>query len=231
MVRRPADTRPGAAAPWGRLPAAGRRELTLERVAGALRKAGQDGEPPPPPLGAPRPSAVLVALFEDSGEVRTVLTRRSDSLRSHRGEISFPGGRIEPGETAFETACREATEEVGLDAGLVRPAGWLQPLSTFSSASFITPVVGILKNRPSLVANRHEVARIFDVAVADLVSDGVYHEEIWTVDGSGSFPVKFFEVARETVWGATARVLFELCCLLLGAVLGTPPPPGIVKRR
>jgi 8-oxo-dGTP pyrophosphatase MutT (NUDIX family) len=178
---------------------------------------------------------VLVTLFEEAGEARTVLTRRSAGLRAHAGEVSFPGGRIDPGETPLEAACREAGEEVGLDRATVHPVGWLRPLLTFSSMSQIVPVVAVLDRRPTLSANEAEVARVFDVALADLVADGAFSEERWTVpgrvvevagDGTGavtgddigdrSFPVWFFEVATETVWGATARVLFELVCLVLG---------------
>jgi 8-oxo-dGTP pyrophosphatase MutT (NUDIX family) len=137
--------------------------------------------------------------------------------------VSFPGGRIEAGETPLDAALREACEEVSLDPAAVRPAGWLRPLLTFSSMSLIVPVVAVLDRRPALSANEAEVARAFDVALADLVADGAFFEERWRVPGrvvegsqDDSFPVWFFEVATETVWGATARILFELLCLVLG---------------
>lgn len=201
-------------------------------VEAALARAGQAGDPRGevlvpvdvgPAAGPAASSAVLVALFEERGEVRTVLTRRSAALRAHSGEVSFPGGRIDDGEGPLEAACREAAEEVALDPAAVQPAGWLRPVLTLSSTSLILPVVGVLGGRPRLVANEAEVARVFDVALADLVADGAFHEERWTVpgrrvDGSpdGSFPVWFFDVATETVWGATARIIFELVCLVLG---------------
>jgi 8-oxo-dGTP pyrophosphatase MutT (NUDIX family) len=171
------------------------------------------------------PSAVLVALFEEDGEARAVLTRRSDRLRSHRGQVSLPGGRIEPGETVEAAALREAAEEVGMDPGTVRFEGWLDPVVTYGSSSLMLPVVGSLGRRPSLVANPTEVDRVFDVALSDLVADGVFHEERWTVPGrpvggsaDGSFPVWFFEVAGETVWGATARILVDLLASVLAPV-------------
>jgi 8-oxo-dGTP pyrophosphatase MutT (NUDIX family) len=188
-------------------------------------------------------AAVLVALYDEGGEARTVLTRRSAALRAHRGEVALPGGRIDPGEGPVEAALREAAEEVALDPASVRPAGWLDPVVTFSSTSLILPVVGALPGRPDLVANEAEVARVFDVALADLVADGAFHEERWRVPGrrvggspDGSFPVWFFEVAGETVWGATARILYELVCLVLGVgpaaggagVPGVGGPHGIV---
>jgi 8-oxo-dGTP pyrophosphatase MutT (NUDIX family) len=188
------------------------------------------------------PSAVLVALFEEAGEARVILTRRSQNLRFHQGEVSFPGGRCDPGESAAQCALREAREETGLDPGLVTVTGELSPLATFSSDSFITPVVGVVEGRPPMKANPAEVDLVFDVELAALVADGVFREERWyfrvPADGGqpvratealeppdasaapevpgrklapdGSFPVWFFELPGDTVWGATARVLMEL---------------------
>ena len=150
-----------------------------------------------------------------------VLTRRSSGLRSHRGQVSFPGGRIDPGEDAAAAARREAFEEVGL-APAAEVVGWLHPLFTMSAGSFISPVVGVLPGRPVLVPNPAEVARAFDVALADLVADGVFHEERWAHQPGrpppgpdGRRAVWFFDVDGETVWGATARVLVELLSLVL----------------
>jgi len=170
-------------------------------------------------------SAVLVALFEEAGEARVVLTRRSSALRSHRGEVSFPGGRTEPGEGPVAAALRESQEEVGLDPGLVEVVGWLHPLLTFSSGSLVVPVVGVLAERPVLVPNPGEVERAFDAALAEFVADGVFTEERWSIPGrpgsgeDGSFPLWFFAVAGETVWGATARMLMELLALVVGVEL------------
>lgn len=238
VVPRPPTARPGAPAPWAHLAPAARRGISLAAVEDALRRAGRGGEPPAPGPGPhasdvgmpwhPRAAAaVLVALFEEGGEVRTVLTRRSAELRTHTGQVSFPGGRVDSGEDVVDAARREATEEVGLDAAGVRAFGWLRPVATYSSGSLIVPVVGALAAPPVLRPNPAEVARAFHVPLADLVADGVFHEERWTVPGrpgalagDGSFPVWFFDVATETVWGATARMLYDLLCL----VLGVAPP-------
>ena len=182
------------------------------------------------------PSAVLVALYEENGEAGVVLTRRAKALRYHRGEVSFPGGRQDRGETPEQCALREAHEETNLDRALVEIVGRLSPLTTFSSQSWITPVVGVLRDKPELSPSPLEVERVLYVELAALVSDGVFREERWPVrvaaelssepsqtrigfpalDPDGTFPVWFFELPGDTVWGATARVLVELLMTTLG---------------
>lgn len=153
---------------------------------------------------------MLVALFEESGEARVVLTRRSEQLRSHTGQVAFPGGRLDHGESPLAAALREATEEVGIDPGAVEILGQLAPLSTVSSASHLTPFVGALAGRPHLRPSPSEVARAFDVSLAELADEAVYREEIWGVADGIARRVQFFEVAGELVWGATARILLQL---------------------
>jgi 8-oxo-dGTP pyrophosphatase MutT (NUDIX family) len=166
---------------------------------------------------------VLVALFEESGESHVVLTRRSFAMRSHRGEIALPGGRSHGAETPTATALREAHEEVGLDPSAVTPFAWLSPIATFASGSAIFPIVGFLPARPELVIEPSEVDRAFSVALSDLVADGTFLEELWRrpiarpgADEEGFFPLYFFKVPDDLIWGATARVLTELLCLVTG---------------
>jgi len=173
--------------------------------------------PSSPPVELPgldrpgsRPAAVLCALFEEAGEARVILTRRSSQLRSHTGEVSFPGGRLDPDELPVAAALREASEEVGLDPAAVEILGQLSALSMSSSNAVITPFVGVLVGRPMLHPNPAEVDRAFDVSLAELVSDGVYHQELWELPGLGWRELNFFDLDGDTVWGATARVLREL---------------------
>jgi 8-oxo-dGTP pyrophosphatase MutT (NUDIX family) len=128
--------------------------------------------------------------------------------------VSFPGGRLEDGEAPVAAAVREAGEEIGVDPGQVEILGQLSPLSTYSSRATITPFVGVLPGRPNLTANPAEVERAFDVSLAELVSDGVYHEEVWDLPGVGWREMNFFELVGDTVWGATARMLVELLAML-----------------
>jgi 8-oxo-dGTP pyrophosphatase MutT (NUDIX family) len=166
----------------------------------------------------PRESAVLAALFEDGGESRVVLTRRASTLRSHRSEVAFPGGRVEEGETLVDAALREAAEEVALDSATVEVIGTLSTLSTFSSAAIIQPFVGLLPGRPVLRTDPAEVELAFDVALADLLAPGVHRAERWG-DGEAAHSIHFFDLPGDIIWGATGRMLVELLSRLTGVAV------------
>jgi 8-oxo-dGTP pyrophosphatase MutT (NUDIX family) len=176
-----------------------------------------------PPAAISHRSAVLAALFEEAGEAHIVLTRRSFAMRVHSGEIALPGGRSHEGETAVETALREAHEEVGLEPVAVTPIAWLNPIAAFGSSSAIWPIVGFLEGRPELTIDPSEVDRVFTVALSDLVAEGAFIEERWRrsdhrpgADDDGYHPLYFFKVPGDLVWGVTARVLAELLSLVTG---------------
>jgi 8-oxo-dGTP pyrophosphatase MutT (NUDIX family) len=176
----------------------------------------------PPRDGAARESAVLVVLFEEDGETRLVLTRRAEHLATHRGQVAFPGGKVDPSVDgdARDAALREAQEEVGLAPVAVEVVAELDHLASVGGPFVIAPFVGVLTGRPELVASPAEVDRVFDVALADLLVDGVFHEERWEVAGRRR-RVYFFDLADETVWGATAQVLADLLAHLTGVALPT----------
>ena len=173
--------------------------------------------PAPPSELAPerRESAVLVPLFEEAGEARVILTKRPETMPSHQGEIAFPGGKREPALDADlrATALREAKEEIGLDPAAVEIVAELDGIGTVASRFVIAPFVGVLAARPELRPDRREVVRVFDVALSELLAAGVHHSEHWhTRAGPSEIPVDlevhFFDLADETVWGATARILY-----------------------
>lgn len=239
VIPEPDEVRPGGRPPWADLAPAARRGLSVERVARALARRGQDGPPPEAPGGPGDPggagpsASVLVALFDEGDEARVVLTRRARTMRAHRGEVALPGGRRETGESPWETALREAREEVGLDPATVRPLGWLTPLSGRVGPGAIVPVVGALSTRPTLEAQPDEVERVFTVSLAEMVAEGAFLEERWRregmagLDDEGFFPIYFYRVPGDLLWGATARVLTDLLTMVAEDLsLGGPPQPG-----
>jgi mutator protein MutT len=167
------------------------------------------GQPIVPTFPDARASAVLIALADGEQGAEVLLTRRSRHMRNHKGEISFPGGRMDPGETPAETALREAHEEVGLDPALVTLFAELDHLSTVVSRSHIVPLVGRLPGIIPLGPASPEVERVFWLPLAELVRPDTYHSERWGRSPTDRL-LHFFELEDETVWGATAFMLVDL---------------------
>ncbi len=222
----PPGVRSGVPPAWSSLAAEQRQGIGLDRVRAAFAQSGASGataESPEPP-GRAR-AAVLVPLFELHGDARVILTRRAAHMRSHTGEVAFPGGRLDPGETPLDAARREAEEEIGLVVPEHQIIGRLAPIATISASSSITPFVAALDGRPSLRPNPSEVERAFDVALSELLADGVCRAERWTQRDGTERPMHFFDLADDIVWGATARMLYELLELVAFA------PPNPLHRR
>lgn len=218
----PVEYRTGDRSPWSHLPPSERRVDV-----GGLRRAfaeRRQRHPVQEPFAVRRPAAVLVPLYEAADGLRVVLTRRPTAMRSHSGEVSFPGGGREPGDVDLvATALRESQEEIGLDPGRVEVIGQLDPLATLSSAAMITPYVGLIADLPPLRAEAREVAAILHVPLAELLEDGVFHQEWWPMPphlvaegGSPWRPMFFYELTGDTVWGATARLLTQLLSIATG---------------
>jgi 8-oxo-dGTP pyrophosphatase MutT (NUDIX family) len=212
QIPRPADARAGGPPPWSQIPPPHRR-LGLADVRAAIQTLPAPRRPQLP-AGA-RAAAVLVPIFEEAGEARIILTKRPDTMPSHRGEIAFPGGKLEPGVDADleAAALREASEEIGLDPAGVEVAAELDSLATVAGRFLLTPFVGLIDGRPELRRDPVEVVAVFDVAISELLEDESYREERWDLpDALGpeagiDRPVHFFELPGETIWGATARIL------------------------
>lgn len=210
----------GGPAPWAGLPEH-RRRPSLGRVLEAVAAAPSTILPSPASaMRGAAPSAVLVLLYEHDGEPWVVLTRRAAHLRHHAGEVSFPGGRREPSDAdLWATALREASEEVALDPGAVRPAGRLDRFVTFGSRSLVCPFAATVDERPELVPDPGEVEKVLHVPLAGLTVEDAWREEIWSLGEAfgGDRSMAFFELHGDTVWGATAAVLRRLLVLSTGA--------------
>lgn len=160
------------------------------------------------PVHGSKEAAVLVAIYEQAGELGTVLTRRRSDLRRHAGEISFPGGRRDPGEPELvETALREAHEEIGLLPATVHVAGALPPTPTIATGYAIHPFVGAISTPQDWTPSEREVEEIIEVPLSVLA--GGYGRRRLIRRGI-PFVTDTYELGNSMVWGATARILAGL---------------------
>ncbi len=164
-------------------------------------------------------AAVLMPLFERDGELHVVFIRRSDHVASHRGQVAFPGGRVEPIDaTLLDAALREAHEEVGLDPATVDVVGGLPTMHTTTSGIIVAPFVGVIPSDAPLKADPSEVAEIFDVplsALRDMKFRGDYE---FNPDGrarGSKFPAILY--GGQVIWGLTLRITINLLEILDGA--------------
>ena len=160
-----------------------------------------------------RSAAGLLLVFPDQGEAILLLTKRSSTLPQHRGQVSLPGGAVDPGETLEAAALREAHEEVGLDPSTVTIVGRLTPIHIPVSGFLLHPIIGTTAGRPGVRIASGEVDRITDVPVAELADPARRHRTTRVRDGI-EFDMPFFDVGGEQVWGATAMVLAEFVAML-----------------
>lgn len=159
-----------------------------------------------------RHAAGLLLIYPVDGRAHVVLTVRADALR-HGGQVSLPGGVVEPGETFERAALREAQEEVGLSLAGVRIIGALTPLDIPVSGFRLHPIVAAHETRPGLRAADGEVARILEISVDDLIEPGHQHTHARRRDGV-SLVIPAIHVHGQEIWGATAMVLAEFLVLL-----------------
>ena len=162
-----------------------------------------------------RKAAVLIGLFEQEGEAMLIFIRRASSLRSHSGEIAFPGGAVDATDgSPVQAALREAQEEIGLHPARVQVLGILSPVFTVVSNFLITPVVAFLPQGPGeLRLQASEVADLLLLPLRGLADPAIAHTEVWTRDGLAR-TVYFYDYGAYRIWGATARMLNALLGLL-----------------
>lgn len=213
VLPEPTLRQPGESPAWNGLTSDVSLPAVLARLDRGISSVGVTSSP----RADERISAVMVLLVDGPQGAEVLLTRRSSTMTSHRGEISFPGGRADEGESIVDAARRETFEEVGVPSSSLTIHCELSPLSTFVSRSYIVPVIASVPSKPALRLNQHEVERAFWVPLADLVRADTYVSEFWTFstsERSTAQAMHFFYLDDETVWGATARMLHELLTLV-----------------
>jgi 8-oxo-dGTP pyrophosphatase MutT (NUDIX family) len=168
-----------------------------------------------------KPAAALLLIFPADAQPVVLLTKRASALPNHAGQVSLPGGAVDPGETMEEAALREAEEEVGLDRASVRVIGRLTPLHIPVSGFVLHPVVGVAGVRPDMRPEPGEVDRIIEAPVAELL-DPTRHRRVNRSIGAYDFEMPYFDLDGEQVWGATAMVLAEFAAVLGVHVSPTP---------
>ncbi len=200
--------------------------LTLECVRRALKQprpgvAAQarmlpqrpPGSETPPGSRHERAAAVLILVYPVDAVPHLVLTRRTDTVQDHKGQISLPGGSHEGNETLIETALREANEEIAVSSANLEVLGTLTPLYVGVSDYLITPVVAMASRRPDFRPDPVEVVEIIDVPLGFLLDANSRVEEDWIVRDV-RVRIPFFAVGPHKVWGATAMMLSEFAAML-----------------
>jgi 8-oxo-dGTP pyrophosphatase MutT (NUDIX family) len=195
------------------------RDALARPLPGLSTQMGMSPQPRPgterilDPLLDCRQAGVLVLFYPCGDDLCLVLTRRTERLESHRGQISFPGGSIDPGEDAVAAAKREGMEELGIVPDSLDVLGQLSPLFIPPSGFCIFPVVAWSCAEPVFTPSEEEVAEVLEVPVRHLLLPATRCEEIWDLRGA-RVRVPFYAVGSHKVWGATAMVLCELLSLL-----------------
>jgi 8-oxo-dGTP pyrophosphatase MutT (NUDIX family) len=171
---------------------------TRERLAARPRR-----EVPRGPLVQ---AAVLVPLL-DRREPCLLFAKRTDLVGHHKGQISFPGGTVDPGDRSFlDTALRECEEEIGLPRRMVEPLGLLDDTETVATQFVITPIVGVVRETIAWRPDGQEIEKVLEVPWAALTDPRNFRVEWWERAGTRR-PVYFYDWQGETIWGATARIL------------------------
>jgi 8-oxo-dGTP pyrophosphatase MutT (NUDIX family) len=158
-------------------------------------------------------AGVLILLYPLDGQLCFPLTRRPESVEYHKGQISLPGGSQENGESLYQTALREAQEEVGVAADSVELVGQLSQLYVPPSNFCIRPFVGYVAQRPNFEIEAVEVAELIEAPLGALFDPAIARVEDWEIRG-GVWPIPFYQFGPHKVWGATAMILSEFAAML-----------------
>jgi len=151
-------------------------------------------------------AAVLVPLIDMGEECTLLFTKRTETVETHKGQVSFPGGVVDGTDLdPIHTALRETQEEIGIAAGLVQTLGLLDDLMT-PAGFVITPVVGFLRAAPRVSPSEIEVAEVFEIPLSFFADPAQGRREYREFRGQ-RHEVWFYDTGRHTIWGATANIV------------------------
>lgn len=162
----------------------------------------------------PKPGGVIILLFEEDGRIKFPLIKRADYPGAHGGQVSFPGGKAEPGENALRTALRECEEEIGIPENQFTVVGVLSDFFVMPSNFMVTPVIAVMNTSPEFKPDAYEVVRILKGDLMEIIPDKAVKQKEILAAGKYRMNAPHFEVEGEVVWGATAMMLNELRIVL-----------------
>ena len=163
-------------------------------------------------------AAVLVPLYQKQGKYHILFTKRTETVKEHKGEISFPGGAYEEGDgTLVTTALRECAEEIGLMAGDIEILGELDDYISRVSNYVISPFVGLIPWPYDFRLNRHETEEVITVPISALLHENCLHKETEILDGEVANSYSYHYENR-IIWGATARILSNFLAIFTQAM-------------
>jgi len=161
-----------------------------------------------------RPAAVLLPLHQDQGEDYLLFTRRTETLRHHKGQISFPGGKFDlEDQQMMQTALRENQEELGIDPEAVKLLGSLPPFTTITHYH-LYPIIGRFEWPYDLNPNPAEISEVIRVPLRHLLDPANYRLEQKHFQGQ-DYPIHYFDFLPHIIWGITGQILFEFFEYLL----------------
>lgn len=162
----------------------------------------------------PKPGSVIILLYADDGKIKFPLTKRPDYVGTHGGQVSFPGGKAEPGETIEQTAVREAEEEIGIQRSDIELIGRLSEFFVIPSNFIVTPVVAWQRTKPVFVPDPVEVVKVLECSLEELLKKDAIRVKDIIAAKKYQLTAPHFVFEDEIVWGATAMMLNEFRTVL-----------------
>lgn len=158
-------------------------------------------------------ACVLIALYQEDGKWKLPLIQRVEDDYDHSGQVSFPGGRLEPDESLEYCAKREAFEEIGIPIESIKVLGQLHHMAIPVSNYVVYPFVAVLDSRPTWIKDTREVAEVLEIDIEEINDNNIIIEN-WTIDSRGEIEIPYYPLNGKKVWGATAMILSEFKSLL-----------------